>query len=446
MRISTLLFFAFFLVAIAAQAQKKDSIRAQLTTRYMHTHNASGLKDFHVVVTHSNLYYGRKFNKWLSFGIQVNGLLNYGTDNIEAADAVTGSGPIYEGNLWNQRLFSGSFDMAFTQLYLNAKFGRHQVTMGQFLKNTPLINIEPWPYPNGIEGLWYEYKGSKKWQAQFGFVNSISPRQSGVYTNIGASIGQAGTGRDIFGNPSQYRGNVNSEFILVANGRYQLNDAWRFDAWNYYADNLFNVLLLEPQWQTPAKDLMVKTLLIYQRKVGEGGNENPFFTYMEDGNLAYAYYFGLRVERRMGDGLLQFNVSRIADQGRLLLPKEWGLEPFYAFQRRTRIEGAADVLGFMVKYQHIWEDERAKLRVYASGGYTRMPTPFDPARNKFGVPSFSHWDVSPKFEFKQGPFTRLSLELYIAVRFLADDIRGNQSFQINRNDFFHTDAILTWRL
>ena len=153
MRRTTFL-LTFFLLAISVKAQKKDSIRAQLTTRYMHTFNAKGLKDFHIVATHSKLYYGRKLNKWLNFGIQVNGLLNYGTDNIEAPDAVTGSGPIYEGNLWNRRLFSGSFDMAFTQLYLNAKLGNHRITLGQFLKNTPLINMEPWPYPNGREGIW----------------------------------------------------------------------------------------------------------------------------------------------------------------------------------------------------------------------------------------------------------------------------------------------------
>ena len=442
----TFLIFLILLVVAPVKAQQKDSLKAQLTTRYMHTYNAPGLKNFQLGVSHGHVFYGRKLNDWLRVGAQVNGLIHYGIDNISEPDAITGSGPIYEGNLWVRKNMTGRTHFGLSQLHLQARWGRHSITVGQFLKNTPLINIEPWPFPNAMEGVWYEYKGKRKWDFQRGFINRIAPRQSGRFANIGRTLGEAGSGRDIFGQSSQYAGQVNSDFILVGNAHYAMDENWSFDTWNYFADNLFNVFLLEPKWQSDEKDWRVMTKFIYQRKIGEGGNENPLFTYMEDGDFADAYYLGLRVEKKLGEGLLQVNLSRIADQGRLLLPKEWGLEPFYAFQRRTRVEGAVDVFGFMVKYQHVWEDDRGKLRVFASAGRTDMPTPFDAARNKFGTPSFSHWDFSPRYDFKQGLFKNMSFELYTAIRFLADDIQGNKSFQINRNNIFHMDAILSWRL
>lgn len=411
----------------------------------MRTFNADGLKDFHIMVSHGNLYYGRKLNKWLSFGAQVNGLLHYGIDNISTPDGATGSGPIYEGNLWNRRLMDGSTEFALSQVYLKGQFGNHTITIGQFLKNTPLINIEPWPFPNAMEGLWYENKGKGKWNTQLGFITRISPRQSGSFANIGETIGQAGTGRDIYGNVSRYRSNVNSNFVAIGNAKYHMNANWTVDTWDYFVENVFNVFLLEPQWRTDAGDLRISSRFLYQRKVGEGGNENPFLTYMSEGDFANAYYLGFRVEKKVGDGMWQFNFSRIADQGRLLLPKEWGLEPFYAFQRRTRVEGAAGVTGVMLKYQHIWEDERGKLRLFATGGYTRMPHPTDVAKNKFGSPSFSHWAVSPKYDFKQGKFNKLSFEVYMAYRFRADEV-NDPRYIINRNEFFHIDMILGWRL
>lgn len=436
--------FGFALLILLVQSafsqdEPKSELSGLVRTRYMSTNNERDLTDFNIMVTHGQLYYKTKLNRWLSFGTQANALFHYGTESISQVDPITGSGPIYEGNLWVNRNMTGSVETTLPQFYLRANLEGHSLMVGRIVKDTPILNAEPWPFTDAIQGIWYEYQSNKKLYMQGGWVSRLSPRQTGAFVSIGESLGLAGVGTDIFGNPSGYRGNVDSNYLLMGDVEYKFSESFKIDGWTFYADNVIRTGLIEATYSNREKERSISSMFIYQNKFGEGGNI--------DSNLAYknedqASYFGLRINQKMGNNNLQFNIGRITKLGRFLLPREWGLEPFYTFQRRTRIEGASDVASVMFRWQRTWDKENALFNVFSSIGTNQFGTVNDPAKNKFSMPNHHHIDLSVEYLPKQ--FKGLSAEIYVAQRLLSGDAPSD-SFIINRANFFHFDFLLSYR-
>lgn len=435
-----ILFSQLSLRAQTAEEERSSEHFAELKTRYMRTGNRGELKDFAILTSYFKYEFKTSLNDWLSFGVQTNALFNYGTNGIKA-DGITGSGPIYEGNLWNRRLMTGSAEVTLPQIYAEFNFGAHQITAGQFLRNTPLINAEPWPLPNALQGLWYKYQLKKGTQFQLGAVFKISSRFSGDFVDIGESISLVGVGVDATGNPAQYRGNVESDMILIANAKFKLGENGSIDIWNYFVENVTNTFLIEPSFSFGDGSWKARAMYLYQSRVNNGGNDLTQLAYTFDKSGSY---LGARFEKGWENNKLQFNFSRIGDQGRVVLPREWGGEPFYTFQRRTRIEGNSDVTTIMVKWERSWDKENAKYRFFTSAGQNWMPDAFDAPRNKRKLPSHLHLDASFKYEPK-GSLKNLSVELYAANRFLTDEIGTDLRALINRADFWHFDFIVGYK-
>ncbi len=433
----------FLKLPLGAQTTEEDkSIErfGEVKTRYMRTGNRGELKDFAIMVSHFKYEFKASLNHWLSLGVQANGLFHYGTNGIKP-DGITGSGPIYEGNLWNRSQMTGSAELTLPQIYAELNFGAHQVTAGQFLRNTPLINPEPWPLPNAMKGLWYKYQLNKGASFQLGTIFQISSRFSGDFADIGESLSIVGVGVDATGNPAQYRGNVESDLILIANAKFSLGEKTELDIWNYFVENVTNTLIIEPSLTLGDGSWKAKAMLLYQSRVNNGGNDITELAYTFDKS---GVYLGARLEKNWNSNILQLNFSRIGASGRVLLPREWGLEPFYTFQRRTRVEGNSDLTAVNLKWQRSWDKEKARYRFFSGIVQNWMPDAFDAPRNKRRLPSHLHWDASFKYEPK-GKLQGLSLELYAAYRFLTDDIGTDLNALINRADFWHIDFIVGYK-
>ncbi|MBO3697912.1 hypothetical protein [Roseivirga sp. E12] len=437
----SLILFLALLVCSGSFAQDLGELTGAFKTRYMRTANRKDLADFSATVAYGYLKYTYEVKNWLSFGGQVNGLAHAGIDNITKRDPLTGSGPIYEANLWNPNYLNGNTEFALPQLYAQLTFNRHKITLGRFLMESPIVNSEPWPFPNAMQGIWYDYSANKDLRIQLGGIQNISPRFTAQFDGIGETIGLIAAGVDKDGNPSGYPGNVNSNFLLVGNANYSFSESVTIDLWNYYTDNVSNTIYLEPSLKLE-NDLSIKTMLIYQFKVGEGGNENPLLAYLEDGHQAMQ--FGFRVEKKHNNSTFQLNFSRITNKGRMLLPRELGKEPFYTFQRRTRVEGMQNVTSIMVKWQRNWENESRKMRLFTSMGSNKLAKPDNAQENKLRLPSHLHWDASLKYEPKKASFNGFSAEMLLAYRFLNEEIGNDERARINRADFAHVDLILAY--
>lgn len=442
-----ILFFALFIVhffSISLLAQeKKPRLHATglITTRHMQTTNRGDAEDFSILVTWVKPTFSYRMANWLSIHGSSVALLNYGTNSIEKRDLATGSGPIYEGNLWNQRLMSGAIATSLPELHLDFKFGNHLIRLGRFLENTPAINPEPWPFPNALEGLWYKYEQSKRIKFQFGMIDRIAPRFGEDFFDVGSSIGTAGVGVGIDGLPSQYRNNVSSNYMTIMNLALPIKQGVHLEFWNYQVENVSNTLLVETKIDLDQdKGLKLAVQFIRQDRLGNGGNDNPALRYFTSDQANSA---GFSLSKSIKQNEFSLNFTRIGDQGRLLLPRDWGVEPFYSFQRRHRVEGMRDLYAIMLKWQTSIEKENHDFKVFSSIGQTWASPPSEPENNKYQLPSNLNWDVSIKYLPKQ-KLKGLTAELFVAYRFLTDKNSDLPIYTINRANFFHSDLIVSY--
>ena len=104
------------------------------------------------------------------------------------------------------------------------------------------------------------------------------------------------------------------------------------------------------------------------------------------------------------------------------------------------LQGATEV---MVKWQRTWANDEASFRWYASASRGWFPFPGDAEKNKYRTTSSAHIDNAFKFTSKRW-VKGLGAELYMAYRFLAEDINGDYRYLINRADFFHIDFLVSY--
>lgn len=442
---SSIRLLVFCLALSAAQllnAQEESSLKLNnsIGLRYMSTNNRGQLADFNALVAFGHFKVDYQLNPWLSFSGQLNGVLIPNSSSLETRDASTGKGPLYESNLFNLRYMDGHSEFALPILNAQINHNGHILTVGRFTKNVQAFHPEQWPFPNALEGLWYENYKAESTSWQLAVIHKAMPRFSGNFEKIGNSIGIAGSGVNSDGSPSSYSGNVESEILLVGNYNRLISSYFSVDVWNYFIEGVMNTLLVEPKIHLSESEITLSSKFMYQAKVGSGGNEDQRLAYKTDDS---AFYFGLRAEKQLGNSHLQINFSRIGNNGRLLMPREWGFEPFYTFQRRTRIEGVSDASALMIKWQRSWSSEKMKFKVNSSVGSNQLPDVSDFPKNKYRVPSHIHWDASIKLQ-PLGVMSGLSAEVLVAYRFLTDNSDVNDAVLINNANFFHSDIQLAY--
>jgi len=93
---------------------------------------------------------------------------------------------------------------------------------------------------------------------------------------------------------------------------------------------------------------------------------------------------------------LAFN--RITDQGRFLMPREWGREPFYTFMARERNEGLANANALVSTFSYKFK--KTGFKTLLSLGYFDLPEPDDFLRNKYGMPSYTQMNLDIRYDFK----------------------------------------------
>jgi hypothetical protein len=436
------LFLTFiFLPSLKAQEKERQEISGMFTTRYMQTANEGDLQDFSIVASWAKINVTQRFTDWLSVKSGVVGLLNYGTNSIERRDLATGFGPIYEGNIWNQRLMEGSIATSLPELHLDFEFGNHLFQIGRFLQNTPAINAEPWPLPNALEGVWYKYQQDSGIKFQLGLIDRIAPRFGENFFDIGASIGTGGVGLGIDGLPSQYRNNVSANYMTMLNLAVPIKKDMVLEFWNYQVEEVSNTFLVESKFTLNSdKDLKLALMFIRQDRLGNGGNDDSSLRYFTDSE---SNAFGFSLAKSVQKNVFSLNFTRIGDQGRLLLPRDWGVEPLYTFQRRHRVEGMRDLTAVMLKWQTNIQKEGHDFKVFSSIANTWARSPTHPEDNKYQLPSNINWDVSVTFTPKK-KLNGLSAELFMAYRFLSDKDSDLPIYTINRANFFHSDLIVSY--
>jgi len=435
------------LSAIIVEAQeKKDwnpngTLSGEFRSYLMGTINKGELRNWRALGLGGHVKYVHRFGKF-----QVGGALyvNWNTNiqDLTVRDPATNQPGRYETGLFDLADLNNRFFILPGELFMRYATGGHSLTLGRMKLRTPFLNGQDGRMiPTLEQGLWYQYKDSVGRQVKVGIFNAISPRGTAQFYNIGNSIGIFGAGRNPDGSRSGYAGNTQSNFIATFGLQLPVSNALQVDLWNYYVDNVSNSLYLRPTVTIPDSRMSLSAEWLHQDRVGEGGNANDSLRYFSDQS---SDVLGIQVRRQGTKGTLSLAYNRIFAHGRYLFPREWGREFLFSFQKRERSEGTADSHSVMFAYDTRISFGESSLRTIYSIGRHWKPSVLDAAKNKYGIPSYTHINIDLFLDLVQIP--RLKPELLVAYKINnASDFDDNPRFIINRVDMWNFNFVVNYR-
>jgi hypothetical protein len=132
--------------------------------------------------------------------------------------------------------------------------------------------------------------------------------------------------------------------------------------------------------------------LIHQNALNHGGNNDMSKTYFapKEKSLVFGFKTGMKNSKTE----ISINYTRITAKGRYLMPREWGKDPFFTFIPRERNEGAGGVhaLAAIASSLH-----SKSFRSSIALGYYSFPAVENFRLNKYGMPSYFHFNYELKY-------------------------------------------------
>jgi hypothetical protein len=371
-------------------------------------------------------------------------VFNVASSDLAQADPATGQPNRYEVGLFDVENPGKRRDInRLEELFLKTYFGKKSVlTVGRQIPQSPFINPQDGRMrPTLIEGAVVDFEEWKNLSLHGEYIWRISPRSTTRWYGVGESVGVYPVGIGVDGTPGQYKGNVQSGGIGILGATYQAGQ-WKVQLWDTYLENVLNTLLLKAEWSSEPianKKWLLGGQYIYQHAVGEGGNPNPAKAYAQPGHQAAVLSGRLGWQSPRFDWFL--NATRITADGRFLMPREWGREPFYTFLPRERNEGTGDVTAATLNT--IFKPKKT-LKLEASGGIFLLPDVREYTLNKYGQPAYTQVNLSATYQFG-GDLKGLSGMLLLVRKDGLGETYENDRYVANKVNLTHINFILTYR-
>lgn len=200
-----------------------------------------------------------------------------------------------------------------------------------------------------------------------------------------------------------------------------------------YVENVFNTTLIQYNGHYKINNQLQAILGlqgIYQQAINYGGNADPKKTYMDKNNKAYTYgaRLGLQSEQF---GSVQVNYNRITSDGRYLMPREWGRDPFFAFMPRERNEGYGDVHAINAVVSKTYKN--SGIRTDLSYGQYYLPVVKNYSLNKYAMPSY--WQLNADVRYlASGFFKGFELQFLYVYKGQTKTNYSNDKFVFNKAD------------
>jgi hypothetical protein len=250
-------------------------------------------------------------------------------------------------------------------------------------------------------------------------------------------------GRAVNGVKADYSSSISSRYIAIGNIGVKPVQNVNYQVWNYYADNLFNILLNKVEWKKKVnsgtfligfqylwqKSVYSDTFSIERQYIGKDDQSHSF-----SGRLAFTTHHQEE---------WSLNYTRITKHGRFLFPREWGIEPFYTFMPRERNEGAGDVHALMAQHTR-YLDKKKDLSLLVAAGVYNMPEVADARLNKYTMPSYYQVNARMRYRFR-GFMRGMNLEmLYIYKGNLETGLEDIPSTYHNKVDMHNLSLVMDY--
>lgn len=426
-------------------AFRAGRLHGHLRYLFIATDNKRGLTDYHANAIGGGIKYETAPFKGFRAGIGGFFVYNIGSSDLSKADPATGQKSRYELPLFDVEDPHNRHDMdRLEELYLTYRRKHSRITFGKQLINTPFINLQDSRMrPTAVSGLMADISGIRNMRLEIGYLYALSPRGTVRWYGTGKSIGLYAQGVNADGKASGYKGNLRSRGIGIAGVTHRFRQDITVKLSDVFVENIFNTLLVQIDYARPSssKGKFVAGLqYIRQDAVNHGGNEDPAKSYFAKGS--HSQSFGARAGWEQARWNATLNYTRITAQGRYLLPREWGMEPFFSSLQRERNEGAGDVHAVALKGGCSWP--RAKTTVQAGLGYYGMPDVTHFALNKYGLPAYAQFNAGVKYA-PAGTMKGLELEMLFVYKGRAGNVYGNDRYVINRVDMSTWSFLVNYR-
>jgi hypothetical protein len=408
------------------------------------TVNKGDLTDYHAWGIGAGIGYETpKILKHFQVGISGFFMFNLKSSDLAKSDPKTNQVNRYEIGLFDIERPNDHEDLdRLEELFLKIHARKKSIlTIGRQIPQTPFINPQDGRMrPTLIEAAALDVKEWKNLSLHGEYIWRISPRSTVRWFDTGESIGIYPVGVDVNGKPSQYKNNIESAGVGVIGSTYQKKQL-NIQLWDTYIDNILNTAQLKIEWKSKSiagKNWFVGGQYIQQNAVGNGGNEDPTkaYTQINSGAKVFSGRFGQQSAKF--DWFL--NTTRITAQGRYLMPREWGREPFYTFMPRERNEGFGDVTAATINT--FYKPEK-HIKIELSGGYFSLPDVKNFALNKYGMPPYSQINLGLTYQFDHY-LKGLNALLLVVRKDGIGETYQNDRFVFNKVNMTHLNLIINY--
>ena len=425
-------------------AFKRGHVNGHFRYFFMATDNASGLSDAYANAAGGGLRY--ETAKLYGFQFAVSGfyLFNIGSSDLAVKDSITQQGNRYELGLFDieNPYNRGDIDRL-EELYLKYNYRKSHLIFGRQLINTPFINLQDGRMrPTGVEGLWMVLNESKFLKLEGGWLYAISPRSTTKWYYVNHSVGIYPGGVNINGSKSDYGENISSKGVGLIGLTLQPYKWLNLKVWDTYFENVLNTALIQGdvKFETSEFTHVYSGLqFIRQDALNDGGNIDQEKTYVNKGKHAMVFGGKVGIKNRVID--LSANYTHITKNGRYLMPREWGRDPFFTFMPRERNEGYGNVHAFVGKLSY--NLEKIKVKTSLAAGYFRLPDVNDFEMNKYGMPSYLQINADVRYSFSAF-LEGLDLQLLIVGKKNQGELYDNRKFEINKVNLLNYNLVLNY--
>lgn len=419
---------------------RKGTVEGRFRLFLMGTVNDGAPADAHAQAFGGSLGFASQRWKGLQFRMSGGYTFDLWSADLTAKDPVTGQPNRYELGLFDVTAPRANNQVAYVQLFqLNyrSRNERTTVTVGRQELATPFINAQDGRmHPTLAEGGWLVHRTARV-RFDAGFLYALSPRSTAGWYAAEKSIGLYPVGVDVQGRPSRYAGNISSPGIGLVGAQWSAPGKVTVTGWEMLTANVSNTAMLQVERGGRDDRWMAGAMVIGQQRVGNGGNPADSLAYFQP---AGSLVFSGRVRMNLGRFRWQANYTRITADGRYLMPREWGREPFYTFLPRERNEGAGDLHATTVNL--IWRTRR-NLRIQADAGRYWSPPVGDARSNKYAMPSYYQFGINAQYTFK-GDWQGLAVQLLQLVKIGAHEAAYTTRQAYNKVDLYHGELVVSY--
>ncbi|MEO0066437.1 MAG: hypothetical protein RI983_1763 [Bacteroidota bacterium] len=426
-------------------AFKNGTVNGHFRYFFMATDNRKGLTDFYANAAGGGIRFETARYKRFQFAVSGFYIFNIGSFNFNKKDPATNAGSRYEIALFDIKNPNNKKDLdRLEEFYIKYHFNNASITWGRQLINSPFINLQDGRMrPTGVEGVWLVTNKEKKTRLEGGVIYAISPRGTVNWYNVGESLGIYPSGVNTDGTKSGYPDHIEVKQVSMLGVKRDIGKNKTLQVWDIWVPNVFNAAMMQLDVEFPTQKsgevFYAGAQVLKQHALSNGGNEDPAKRFIEKGSGAFTYGARLGFKNQRWDYSINYN--RITKEGRYLMPREWGRDPFFTFMPRERNEGFGDVHAIVAKAAYAIPQKRLKLNV--SAGYFDMPDVNNTLLNKFGMPSY--WQVNADIRYSFAGFLQgMDAQLLMVGKMNQGNLYSNPKNEINKVNMVLYNFVLNY--